>query len=90
MFAKMLEHVAYHYENLSSQALSDFIVGLVERPLPKPGETFEVNLQVQNELRKWRFTRPNEEDSFLEHVCIYSIYTFYLNFIYFYCFVILG
>lgn len=68
MFAKMLEHVAYHYENLSSQALSKFIIELVEQPLPKPGETFEVNLATSDTVNKWRFTRPNEEDSFLEHV----------------------
>ena len=70
MFAKMLEHCAYHYENLSSQALSDFISGLIARPLPNPGETFEVNLEVGKEVRKWRFTRPHEEDSFLEHVSV--------------------
>ena len=69
MFAKMLEHVAYHYENESSQALSNFIKELVEKPLPKPGETFEVHLATgKQQVNKWRFTRPNEEDSFLEHV----------------------
>jgi len=68
MFAKMLEHVAYQYENCSSQDLSKFISELLAQPLPKPGETFEVNLNTSDSQTKWRFTRPNEEDSFLEHV----------------------
>lgn len=69
MFAKMLEQVVYHYEKTSSQALSLFISELIAKPLPQPGETFEVNIAVsKTQVEKWRFTRPNEEDSLFEHV----------------------
>lgn len=68
----MLEHFAFHYENLSSQALTTFIGRLLEKPLPAPGETLEVDLSSElntpNNVNKWRFTRPNEEDSLFEHV----------------------
>jgi len=69
MFAKMLDYVAYHFENLSSRELTEFVEDLLAQPLPGPGESFEVNMMdSQKKTSKWQFVRPNEEDSVLEHV----------------------
>ena len=90
----MLEHFAYHFENFSSQDLTHFIERLLEKPLPAPGEALEVDLSNNNNnynnnnnnnnnnslntLNKWRFIRPNEEDSLFEHVFNFIFYFFNL------------
>ena len=64
--------MAYHYENSSMKQLTEFVDSMLQQRFPDPGETFEVKMQGKG----YRFTRPNDSDSLLEHV-ILSIFLFH-------------
>ena len=83
LFTKMLDHFAYQYENKSSQSLTQFIERLMEKPLPAPGDTLEVDLSLSNSSSnsssdKWRFMRPNEEDSLFEYVLLFFFFFLFI------------
>jgi len=57
--------MAYHYENSSMSDLTAFVDSILKQQYPDPGAAFEV--KIQGKLS--RFTRPNDSDSLLQHVC---------------------
>lgn len=56
--------MAYHYENSSMSQLTEFVDSMLQQRFPSSGETFEVKMQGKG----YRFTRPDDSDSLLEHV----------------------
>ena len=67
LYAKILHEMAYHYENSSMKDLTSFVDSILKQRFPAPGETFEVTMQGKSS----RFTRPNDSDSLLQHVCLF-------------------
>ena len=57
--------MAYHYENSSMSQLTEFVDSMLQQRFPSSGEAFEVKMQGKS----YRFTRPDDSDSLLEHVC---------------------
>ena len=69
LYSKILEEMAYHYENSSMSDLTAFVDSILKQQYPDPGAAFEV--KIQGKLS--RFTRPNDSDSLLQHVCYFVI-----------------
>mmetsp|Transcript_18400 Transcript_18400/g.71098 ORF Transcript_18400/g.71098 Transcript_18400/m.71098 type:complete len:729 (-) Transcript_18400:243-2429(-) len=69
LYSKVLEQVAYHYENSSMSMLKLFLESVLETEFPKPGASFEVKMETSgSQMQHSRFTRPDDSDSQLEHV----------------------
>lgn len=69
LYSKVLEQVAYHYENSSMGMLTLFLQSVLETEFPKPGASFEVKMETSgSQIQNSRFTRPDDSDSQLEHV----------------------
>mmetsp|Transcript_1460 Transcript_1460/g.1861 ORF Transcript_1460/g.1861 Transcript_1460/m.1861 type:complete len:633 (-) Transcript_1460:56-1954(-) len=71
LYSKILEAMAYHYENSSMKQLTEFVDSMLKQRFPDPGETFEIKMQGKG----YRFTRPNDSDSLLEHIDLDTILT---------------
>ena len=48
--------------------LTAFVDSVLQQPFPKPGASFSVTLKKDLGETSFRFTRPNDSDSLLEHV----------------------
>ena len=58
--------------------LNLFLNSVLGSPFPSPGESFEVCVDSDNpQSSRWRFTRPDDSDSQLDHVSAKFIADFY-------------
>lgn len=73
LYSKILERMAYHYENNSMAKLTEFLDSVWQQPSPAPGDSFQITLN--QESSSLRFTRPNDSDSLLEHIDLESLLT---------------
>lgn len=68
LYTKILERVAYHYENSSGKDLTKFLESVLANRFPKPGESFSVKAEMGGKLESWRITRPDEDGCQLEYI----------------------
>ena len=64
LYNKIIERIAYHYENSSSKLLTRFLESVIQNSFPKPGTSFSVEINdehFENGTDTWRFTREENE-----------------------------
>jgi len=71
LYSKILEAMAYYYENCSMSNLTEFVDSVLKQQMPLPGKTFSISMQGNT----YNFTRPDDSDSLLEHINLDTLLT---------------
>ena len=67
LYNKILDRIAYHYENSSGKILTQFLESVVQNKFPAPGETFSVEIHDDHLIGgsdRWTLTRPESDLAF--------------------------
>ena len=58
LYYKIVERIAYHYENSSSALLTQFLESVIKNSIPPPGKSFTIEL---NGNENWNITREENQ-----------------------------